>query len=735
MITTENVRGKDLYTINTYDLQEQLNKEAVLTVIIPIRSSHNRDIGQRLGYCISDKNLDTDKVEFLVVDDGSHEQSQQEHLKICRELNIRYIYLHTNDQEISMSRARNIGAQYAISEYIMFMDVDLYPYNNFYNDILNEIQIQRLDQYANDFLMVGAIYLTKEHGVDLFFKTDEDLRKNMLIQKLLEDDRTYIEKFSTGTSVNVYNRYSYLSHGGYDEDFCNWGYEDIEFNMRMINSSSKFPVPQERLLDYKNFQTIDEYKGWKSVYRLFGDITFQKGIILFHVWHEVDENSKYQQGRSENLALLHKKHQAFLQNQTEPQPLASLNKGSTLLFSKTNPFIYNKKILPILGTIHYLDEKDLAPQTMLAYIQQNNIDRVLMFNPYGNKQRLALYQSLKQNKIPFIIAERGALRDSVFYDYNGFNAESKSYHAQNWDKELQADQIRLVQKYIESEKQSASSLEKQQNRVGVDKIRNELHIAQNKKILFVPLQRPSDSVIKYFCGTIKSYENFIKLVQETVDTLDQNWVVVVKKHPLEDQASQINNCIYSEHNIKDLLELCDAVLLINSGVGLLSMIWNKPVYYCGEVFYADERINKHTTHASELITSLQNNFQPDTNSVYKFLYFLIEEFYSFGTFTTKEIPWEDGGRMTITDAIDFYKIRNLEGVKLNYYHHKKARISRNSILFDRYKKPSYKPQKSQKIYTSYKKLNITHRLQPLKKVPLVGSSLLWVKHKILKWHT
>ncbi|MGN5477231.1 hypothetical protein ACTMU2_11055 [Cupriavidus basilensis] len=107
------------------------------------------------------------------------------------------------------------------------------------------------------------------------------------------DDKTAIEKFSTGTSVTVWRRDYFLASGGNDAEFNGWGYEDLEYATRAIRRRKLFPLPSEFALDYRNFQSVVEYKGWKSVYRLFGDLTFQKGIVMFHAWHPVEQDSRY----------------------------------------------------------------------------------------------------------------------------------------------------------------------------------------------------------------------------------------------------------------------------------------------------------------------------------------------------------------------------------------------------------------------------------------------------------
>ena len=681
----------DYFTVDASAIADQQWKE--LTVIVPVRYSESRDIIERLNYLLQDRLLEKyiDKVSFIVVDDGSSTVAHEKIKAKAEDLGMSYLYVDASDRPFSIARARNIGAMYARSTHIMFMDVDLYPYDGFYRDLINEIEIQNLNKFANDFIMVGVIYLTKL-GVEQYFQYGSDIRKNMGINWLLEEKDQLIEKFSTGTSVCIYNRDIYLANGGNDESFNEWGYEDLDFNLRMIRQSRKFPMPQLICDDYKNFRHITEYKGWKSAYRLFGDMTFQKGIVLFHIWHDVDESSSYMKtGRERNRRLFQERCESFHDKKYLLSPLPDPYEGKTLSFGRSNPFVANKSILPKLGIIYYKSENIFTTSSLLQYIQDHHIDRVLFFNPYASDHRLELYNIIKENNIPYIVAERGALRDSVFFDPNGFNAESSSYDAVNWDMPLSSEEYELVSDYIKEEKSLSVSLEEQAKRKSLSSLYSDLNVPLDKKILFVPLQRPSDTVIKYFCGDLGTYDSFLSLIQDVANNIPPEWVVVLKKHPLEDNYPQIDGVIFSEANIKDLIEISDSILVINSGVGILSLLWEKPVMYAGEVFYGDDRMNKKVSAYEDVLRILDSSFQPDHETLYRFLYFLIARFYSFGKFTTTQIPWEDGGRMTITKEIDFYQIRNLGKRELNMYVERDVRIKSSSILFDRYKNSGMSP--------------------------------------------
>ncbi|MDF7826609.1 glycosyltransferase [Pontiellaceae bacterium B12227] len=674
-----------------------------LTVVIPVRFTHDRaDMLERLSYIEEDHKIPRE-VNIMVVDDGSPKRLAAQIRSHCLDHGYSYIHINSEYHPFSIARARNVGASYARSDYVMFQDVDLMPYDGFYHAVLKEIRVQGLDENGQKFLMFGVIYLTRKATAE-YLTSDRDIRKETFVQHLFDTRNDLIEKVSTGTSVIAINREYYLARGGNDEDFQEWGYDDIEFNCRCIRKVRKFPLPDEFRLDYKNCASITEYKGWKSIYRLFGDMTFQKGIMLFHAWHEVDSNSDYQKGRVVNERLFNKKMLDFATKGIEPPPLHSEMEGSTLVFSETNPFIQSREFLPRLGKVFVEKEEDFSAKSLLRYIKDNGISRVLMHNPYATSKRMSFYRALRRRKIPYLIAERGALRDSVFFDPNGFNADSASYDAKLWDKPLTQAEEQSVEEYIRKEIAEDSSLEAQGARQGSAKIRKKLGIRPNQKILFVPLQRPSDTVIKYMCGPIETHDRFIELVGETATALGDEWVVVVKKHPLEDLTPEIENAVFdNDGHVKDLMEACDAMLLINSGVGCLGMIWGKPVYHAGSAFYSHPAINRQVTTAEEILDGIRSGFKPRRETVYRFISYLINDFYSFGTFTTREAKWEGDSRMTVTMAIDFYQIRGLGQTRFNSRTEPGVITNRDSILMDRYRyamsaKPEPRaPQKRQPV--------------------------------------
>ena len=655
-----------------------------LEIIIPFRWTDKRmDLYERIKFSFMDS-LFPEEVGVTVSDDGSPLEVRKKMERICKENGINYVYTYSEYSPVCMSRARNNAVTHVESDFILFQDADLMPYKGFYRDVLIEIEAQKIKQDSANFLMFGVVYLTKEAS-QAFLETPEDYRKNVYFNYFLEDDSSVVEKFSTGTSVTLFHRHYYLSRGGYDEDFVEWGYEDLEFNLRCIRALKKFPLPENFMKDIGTFRNIDRYEGWKSIYRLFGDLTFNKGMVMFHAWHEIDNDSSYMKKKAVNGEMFVKKIKNFLSHGAEPLPLAMMERGRTLCFSATNPFIFNRKTAPFFGEVLVANEQEFDASSIKNYVKENNVSRILFHNPYANDHRLKIFKAVKRLRIPFFIAERGALRDSVFYDDTGFNADSTRYDYKYWSGDLSDEQYAHVKSYILHEKSIDASLEDQPVRIGVDALRRKLGIQRSKKVVFVPLQRPSDTVIKFFTEQIGGYDNFLRVVCEAAEKLKNDYVFVLKRHPLELETPKVSGVIYADDiNVKDLLELASAVYLLNSGVGVLALMYGKQVITGGEAFYGSEKLVSKACTSDDLVDYLRRGDAASEDDKIKFIHYLISQFYSFGHFETRKIPWEGGGNMTITSKIDFYQIRIPSLAEINYLRSRDL-FKRSSVIFDRYR--------------------------------------------------
>ncbi|WP_454738213.1 capsular polysaccharide export protein, LipB/KpsS family [Cupriavidus necator] len=657
--------------------------EKRLTVAIPVRwASERSDLLDRLAFAKMDTDL-PESVEILVVDDGSPIDLAKRLSVECTQLGYSYHRLETEHLPFSIGRARNAAAQSGLSDCIMFQDVDLMPYAGFYRDVLREAIINGLDDSVDNFLMFGVIYLT-ESATKEFRETDPELRRQKYIQLLLQNDKSAIEKFSTGTSVTVWRRDYFLATGGNDPDFNGWGYEDLEYACRAIRRRKMFPLPSEFSLDYRNFQSITEYKGWKSIYRLFGDMTFQKGMVLFHAWHPVEHKSDYMAAKAKNRLLFEKKLGDFRDKGVEPDPLPMHGSGKSLVL-RNNPWVTNRWAAPFLGEIVHIDEDYLPPESFLEFLRDSEFNRVVFHNPYANERIKAIYDIVRRNNFPFVVVERGALPDSVFFDPCGFNADSESYSVDQWDHELSAEKRAATLQYIQRAVSDDESLEAQSARLGASALRKKLNIARGKKVLVAFLQRPTDTVIENFMGPLETYENFLRLLARLPYAMRQDWVLLVKQHPLEVDVIDIPGAVnVDQYNTKDLLELCNAMIAVNSGVGVLGIAFGKPVLHCGRAFYSAPGLARQVLNEGDVVEAL-SSFKPDFEKSVRFMSYLINDFYSFGRFKTRKVRWHDGSFMTATTEIDFYNLRFPGKKEMKRILRDQVEVSSESVLFDRYR--------------------------------------------------
>lgn len=308
--------------------------------------------------------------------------------------------------------------------------------------------------------------------------------------------------------------------------------------------------------------------------------------------------------------------------------------------------IYKKVIFK--RAVNFLEIKELK-----RILKFDSIDRVFFLNPYLNDITKILYLDCKKNNIPFVCFDRGALPGSWFFDVNGFNADSCSYAIDRWDFPLSDIKKDSALNYISWLTNSNVALEKQGPRCDSDKLRQKLNV-YGKKVLFIPFQRPLDTVVRCFSGGQLDFNDFVTALSSALS--GSGWAVIGKKHPLENEfhvntIKQVPNDIH----VHDLIEISDAVLTINSGVGLISLFFNKPVFCWGDSFYSHEGLARKVSSVDEMLEYLQLLAPPCNDKLLRFCSFLLNDFYSFGKDSGYKRE-EENGTVPITTGIDFEKI-------------------------------------------------------------------------------
>ncbi|EOH2329294.1 capsular biosynthesis protein, partial [Campylobacter jejuni] len=116
------------------------------------------------------------------------------------------------------------------------------------------------------------------------------------------------------------------------------------------------------------------------------------------------------------------------------------SKEKLILNSLHSALVYIGNVISKNENYFFEDEK-FNQDKLLDFLKQNNINKILFPNPYGNEKRLKIYKFAKSENIDFVCFDRGALPDSWFFDTNGFNYDSNLYNEENWNKVLSKSQI------------------------------------------------------------------------------------------------------------------------------------------------------------------------------------------------------------------------------------------------------------------------------------------------------
>ena len=623
-------------------------------IIIPVRYRDEYDVCERLRWK-KECNI-PDNFNFIIVDFGSLPEHAKEINLCCEKLGFDYVYVDKPNSLWNASEARNKGILASTADYLVFEDVDLKHAVDFYEKIGVEIDVL-LESKDWPFFVIPVTYLSEDGSAlardSLDFKT-----VSLLIGETYKHESHLIQHHAPASSFLVCSRKVALSIGGYDESFEGWGFEDSDFWLRLLMRVNINKPRDFFHLDTRNYSLQVNWRGWRSLFRIFADLVSNKGIYSFHIWHPIAEH------RSDSVRA--KNHKIFLQNCKNYAannytftPLINTNKPKQLFLSK-NPHSWNENLFKYFDNPIYIDEKNIDATNIAGILKDENVDCVIFNNPYGNERRLVIYNKIKELGVKSYVVERGALPWSIYIDPEGFCAESSSYSENRWaNKNISIEEENITTAYINELKSSGVSLEPQASMIGGSNLKKKLFgESQGIKILFVALQSPSDTTTNFFCDQIGSYSNFINEVSKLPYLLPSDWKVIVKNHPLSiEKFSHPDILIVDEYHISDILQCCDAVTLINSGVGVLAQIYGKFTYTFGKAFYQCDGLNKAVRSSNELVSELLSNVEFDLHKSFKFINYLLNDFYSFASWTRAERKHTEQANLSISLNIAYSKVR------------------------------------------------------------------------------
>lgn len=288
-----------------------------LSIIIPAFNSE-KYIEKCINSILMQKYVN---LEIIIVDDHSNDNTYE----ICKNIEKidKRVKTYRNDRNRGVSYSRNLGIDYAMGEYITFVDADDYIKEDMYN-----IMIEKLETY--NFSLIMCNFLEEKHGKDIrndIKKQDIVFSKKDLMNNVFLSDyycgfvwnKIYISKIIKNNNIR-FNEEIYI---------C----EDLLFNCEYISNIEKGCYITDKLYYYiqrdnSSYNNNYNYK-WKTVI-----LAYQKMRSL--IYEENIDNFQY----SYLYSLLNLKEKIYLAQIKDRNLIKEVNKN--ILENKNG--IYNKNI-------------------------------------------------------------------------------------------------------------------------------------------------------------------------------------------------------------------------------------------------------------------------------------------------------------------------------------------------------------------------------------------------------
>lgn len=209
-----------------------------LSIIIP---TYNRlEILKRCLRLLEEQSASRDSFEVLVVDDGSTDGTREylESYVVASPLQARYFYQQNKKQGV----ARNLGAQHARGDLLMFIGDDILA-----TPVLVEQHLAFHDRYNTNrnMAVLGYIRWAPDMKVTRFMNWVGEMGWQFGFS-LIKDPMDLPFNFFYTSNISLPQQ-RFIDCGGFDEDFREYGWEDIELSLRLKERGLKIVYNPEAL--------------------------------------------------------------------------------------------------------------------------------------------------------------------------------------------------------------------------------------------------------------------------------------------------------------------------------------------------------------------------------------------------------------------------------------------------------------------------------------------------------
>ncbi|WP_172292875.1 glycosyltransferase [Pseudoruegeria sp. HB172150] len=546
-------------------------------------------------------NYYTPTPRILIFDYGSRNPHKTRVEDACKTHGFRYA--NTEDSGIyNAAAAHNMAASFVETPFIFFMDIDFVSVRSLFADLADAACAADMRRVFDVILDLPAYHLSERMTESLEATADHEDQEQFLKRTFFsgffgefEDEFEFVAPYSNCFLIS--KRFFELT-GGYNEEFRGHGSEDVEFFFRAGLISGLFPVPHSSESDLygpmtDEFFTAKPYLGFRRMNELMGMRAQRLGLKVFHRWHPIA--LKGTDWRSKNDWKRKRLKQAFDQYAYKAEQVLNVDflerkmtAACICVASEHWGYFINLR-LEGYRLVPFFENSEASAARLKGMIESGGIDALAVFNPYMKSHSVfrPAFEFAKEAGLETIVIERGALPDTVYYSrdvaYAGYDFAPETLE----NISVTSQEMRAARQYIEELRTGAHLLEDASSRSETE-VRLSGKLSAGRQTIFVPLQLEDDMAVTHYVDPFLDYGEFVNSLPR-VAAEHPDKLFLVKPHPLSklEPSSLPGNVLLASRsdNVHAILDLCDAVVCYNSGVGLLAACHGKPLVTVGNAFY------------------------------------------------------------------------------------------------------------------------------------------------------
>lgn len=269
-----------------------------------------------------------------------------------------------------------------------------------------------------------------------------------------------------------------------------------------------------------------------------------------------------------------------------------------------------------------------ALQLFMAYsavLDEKSPDAVCIWGAKYRTSLLAL--AARRRQLAIIHLEHGVLPFTTAVDLQGINADNSLPRDPGFYRALPAAPAGNTNPSLEVRKGTTG---KPGHDAGLAVL--------PERYIFAPFQVDSDTQILLQSPWIRDMRQFFRLLVNVFNQLDDPQLhLIFKEHPSSESeypdlhreaGKEAHIHIVNNRLTQDLIEHAESVVTINSGVGIESLLFDRPVIVTGRAFYNIPDLVLHADSETGLLQALNNvrTFRTDQSLRRNFLHYLDTEY-------------------------------------------------------------------------------------------------------------